>query len=114
MLTRDEMRAWLRSVWSGVRGASTRGGHPAPFPVEIAERLIRLFSFAGDVVLDPFAGTGTTTVAAMASGRNSVGADVDPGYVDMAERRARSEAAKQLLHPVGSVPHVASRCCSRS
>jgi site-specific DNA-methyltransferase (adenine-specific) len=51
-----------------VKGESTRKGHPAPFPVALAERLIRLFSFAGDTVLDPFAGTGTTALAAMACG----------------------------------------------
>jgi modification methylase len=58
MLTRDEMKTWQRSIWSDLRGASTRDGHPAPYPVELAERLIKLFSFAGDTILDPFAGAG--------------------------------------------------------
>jgi site-specific DNA-methyltransferase (adenine-specific) len=87
MLTRDEMKAWQRSIWSDVRGASTRDGHPAPFPVEVAERLIRLFSFAGDTVLDPFAGTGSTSQAAILSGRNSIANDIEPTYVEMARQR---------------------------
>lgn len=56
MLTKKEMKTWFRSIWSDLRGASTREGHPAPYPVELAERLIKMFSFAGDTVLDPFAG----------------------------------------------------------
>jgi site-specific DNA-methyltransferase (adenine-specific) len=87
MLTREEMRGWLRSYWSDIRGASTRDGHPAPYPVELAERLIRLFSFAGDVVLDPFIGTGTTILAAMKSGRNSLGCDIEPKYLRIAQSR---------------------------
>jgi site-specific DNA-methyltransferase (adenine-specific) len=87
MLTRDELQKWLRSFWTDVRGASTRDGHPAPFPVELAERLIRLFSFAGDTILDPFLGTGSTSIAAMAAGRNSVGVDIEPKYLAIARRR---------------------------
>lgn len=70
MLTREEMQSWLRSVWIDIRGASTRDGHPAPFPVELAERLIRMFSFGGDTVLDPFVGVGSTSQAALRVGRN--------------------------------------------
>src|SRR5712691_5390730 len=73
MLQRDEMATWMRPVWSDIRGASLRDGHPAPFPMELAERLIRMFSFAGDTVLDPFVGTGSTSVAAVHCGRNSIG-----------------------------------------
>src|SRR2546426_880936 len=62
MLTREEMQSWLRSSWTDIRGESTRKGHAAPFPQALAERLIKLFSFAGDTVLDPFAGTGTTAL----------------------------------------------------
>jgi DNA modification methylase len=72
MLQRDEMDAWMRPVWSDVRGASLRDGHPAPFPIEIAERLIRMFSFAGDTILDPFSGSGSTAVAAIRTGRHSI------------------------------------------
>lgn len=56
MLTRNEMQAWFRTFWADVKGASTRAGHPAPYPLELAERLIRMFSFAGDLILHPFVG----------------------------------------------------------
>ena len=69
MLTKDEMKSWLRSAWVDIKGESTRRGHPAPYPQSLAERLIKLFSFAGDTVLDPFVGTGTTNLAAVATGR---------------------------------------------
>ena len=95
MLTREEMQSWWRPVWMDIRGASTRKGHPAPYPSELAERLIRMFSFAGDLVLDPFAGTGSTSVAAVASGRNSVGVEIDPGYVDIARENIRKSTARR-------------------
>ena len=72
---------WFRQVWC-LGGASTRD-HPAPFPVALAERLIRMFSFAGDTVLDPFLGTGTTSVAAARCGRNSIGSEIDPEYFSL-------------------------------
>lgn len=83
MLTKEEMQAWWRSIWSDIKGASTRSGHPAPFPVEIAERLIRMFSFAGDTILDPFAGTGSANLAALASGRNSIGNEIEASYLKL-------------------------------
>ncbi|MGN6057074.1 MAG: DNA-methyltransferase [Sphingomicrobium sp.] len=89
MLTKAEMQAWWRSIWTDIRGASTRDGHPAPYPPVLAERLIRMFSFAGDTVLDPFAGTGSTAVGAVAAGRNSMSFDIEPSYVDLAERNIR-------------------------
>jgi modification methylase len=87
MLTREEMQSWQRSIWTDLRGASTRGGHPAPYPIELAERLIKLFSFAGDTVLDPFAGTGSTSQAAIIAGRNSIANEIEPAYVELARRR---------------------------
>lgn len=86
MLRKEEMQGWLRSEWTDIPGASTRE-HPAPYPVSIAERLIKLFSFAGDTVLDPFVGTGSTIVAAINAGRNSIGNDIEPQYLDIAKRR---------------------------
>ena len=94
MLTKGEMQAWWRSIWTDVKGASTRGGHPAPYPVDLAERLIRMFSFAGDTVLDPFAGTASTSLAALASGRNSIGNEIEDTYLKIAQKRL-SEASKQ-------------------
>jgi site-specific DNA-methyltransferase (adenine-specific) len=87
MLTKDEMNSWQRSIWTDLRGVSTRDGHPAPFPAELAERLIRLFSFAGDTILDPFAGTGSTSQAAMIAGRNSIANEIEPAYIEIARRR---------------------------
>jgi modification methylase len=97
MLTRDEMKAWLRTAWTDVRGESTKNGHPAPFPAEVAERLIRLFSFAGDTVLDPFIGTGSTSVAAVHAGRNSIGIDIERNYIHMAQRRVERAIAEELV-----------------
>lgn len=92
MLSKDEMQGWFRSFWSDIRGTSTRGGHPAPYPSELAERLIRMFSFAGDTVLDPFAGTGSTTLAAMQAGRNSIANELEPSYLKLAQQRIEREA----------------------
>jgi DNA modification methylase len=86
----DKHKVWFQQIWTGVTGASTKD-HPAPFPVELAERLIRMFSFVGDSVLDPFLGTGTTTVAALKTGRNSIGVEVDPDYLAFAETRIERE-----------------------
>jgi site-specific DNA-methyltransferase (adenine-specific) len=97
MLTKPEMQAWFRSSWVDVKGASTRDGHPAPYPIEIAERLIRMFSFAGDTVLDPFLGTGSTTIGAIRSGRNSIGIDLEPKYLKIARERILTEANQPRL-----------------
>jgi site-specific DNA-methyltransferase (adenine-specific) len=106
MLTKSEIQSWLRSVWTDVRGASTRDGHPAPYPVELAERLIRLFSFAGDTVLDPFCGTGSTALAALASGRNSISVEIEPKYLAYAARRTQAAADQYRL----SGPRSAEVC----
>src|SRR5260221_14544773 len=92
MLSKEEMQNWSRSFWTNVKGASTRDGHPAPYPAELAERLIRMFSFAGDIVLDPFLGTGSTTIAAIRAGRNSVGNEIEPKYLELARARIKAEA----------------------
>ena len=86
IISSENHKLWFQQIWSGVTGASTRG-HPAPYPEELATRLIRMFSFVGDTVLDPFMGTGTTTVAAAKWGRNSIGIELDPEYFTMSERR---------------------------
>src|SRR5438874_3316543 len=85
-------KQWFQQIWSGLTGASTRY-HPAPYPLELAERLIRMFSFVGDTVLDPFLGTGTTGIAAAKTGRNSVGFEVDEHYYDSASKRVVNETA---------------------
>ncbi|MDP6356437.1 MAG: site-specific DNA-methyltransferase [Planctomycetota bacterium] len=90
LISEENHRNWFQQIWSGVTGASTRN-HPAPYPLELAERLIRMFSFVGDTVLDPFSGTGTTVIAAAKWARNSIGVEVDPVYFDKAHVRIRDE-----------------------
>jgi modification methylase len=87
-LSKDEHAKWFRSFWMDIPGASTRD-HPAPFPTELAYRLIRMFSFIGDTVLDPFAGTCTTTIAAMKAQRNSLANELDPEYFRFGMERAK-------------------------
>lgn len=82
VIPQDLHHQWFQQIWR-INGASTKQ-HPAPFPRKLAERLIRMFSFVGDTVLDPFAGTGTTSVAAAEMGRNSIGIEIEPSYFDIA------------------------------
>lgn len=85
-------RRWFQQIWTGLPGASTRD-HPAPYPLELVQRLVRMFSFVGDTVLDPLVGTGTTSVAATRWGRHSHGIELDPSYFEQARRRLCSEAS---------------------
>ncbi len=85
MIEKDKFNEWFRQSWA-LTGASTRK-HPAPFPLELADRLIRMFSFVGDTVLDPFVGTGTTLLAAAQAGRNAIGVEIDPHYARLAKDR---------------------------
>ena len=90
MIAKDEYDKWFQQIWT-ITGAS-RKGHPAPYPQELAYRLIRMFSFWGDIVLDPFLGTGTTCAAAMQCSRNSIGVELDPMYCFMAQSRLEHES----------------------
>ncbi|HEY9171628.1 MAG TPA: site-specific DNA-methyltransferase [Verrucomicrobiae bacterium] len=89
MIPKDDFNEWFRQIWT-LTGASTKE-HPAPFPLELATRLVRMFSFHGDTVLDPFCGSGTTMLAAMKWERNSLGIEIDPDYCRMAARRILDE-----------------------
>jgi len=86
-IARDDFLEWTKSVWTFGPESAKRAGHPAPFPVELPHRLIQLYTFEGDVVLDPFMGTGATAVAAVRDGRRYVGYDVSPKYCALAEQR---------------------------
>lgn len=97
-ISKEDFLAWTLDVWEIRPEFAKRVGHPAPFPVELPRRLIELYTFRGDVVLDPFMGSGSTAVAAVQAGRRYVGYDTDAGYVELAEHRA-SEAA--LCQPAG-------------
>lgn len=86
----DEHQRMFRQLWDDIKGERQKD-HPAPYPAALAERLVRMFSFVGDTVLDPFAGTGSTAVAASSVGRNSVSIELEPEYVDIAEKRIKNE-----------------------
>lgn len=108
VISSENYQKWFQQIWNGVTGASTRE-HPAPYPDELAERLVRMFSFVGDTVLDPFMGTGTTTIAAARWARNSIGIEVDEHYFRLAQRRisaATSDlfgaASMQAIEPTRS------------
>jgi len=90
-LTNDEFVDVTRDVWRIDAESAKRVGHPAPFPVELPRRLIDLYTYRDDIVVDPFAGSGTTLVAAARTGRIGVGYDLDPGYVELAEQRLAAE-----------------------
>ncbi|MGH9064407.1 MAG: DNA methyltransferase, partial [Acidimicrobiales bacterium] len=90
-MTREDFMEDTLDVWEIPPESATRVGHPAPFPVELPSRLIELYTYRGDLVLDPFAGSGTTAVAAVRSGRHYVGYDLDESYIRLAEKRVGQE-----------------------
>jgi len=92
LISAENHKKWFQQIWAGLTGASTKH-HPAPYPIELAERLVRMFSFVADTVLDPFLGTGTTTVAAAKWGRNSVGFEVDAHYLQLAQKRIAQDTS---------------------
>ena len=92
-IDRDEFMAATLSIWEIPAESARRVGHPAPFPVALPRRFIELFTFEGDLVLDPFMGSGSTAVAAAESGRHYVGYELDPAYVALAERRVEAARA---------------------
>ena len=90
-INKKDFNNWFQQIWN-IPGASTRN-HPAPFPLELAIRIVKMFSFVGDTVLDPFCGTGTTMIASIRSGRNSIGVEIEPEYCRMAARQLKAEAS---------------------
>jgi site-specific DNA-methyltransferase (adenine-specific) len=91
-VTRDEFLEYTKSIWSFPTESAKRVGHPAPFPVELPYRLIQLYTFQGDVVLDPFCGSGTTCIAALRTNRHFIGVDNSEEYVELARKRIREES----------------------
>jgi site-specific DNA-methyltransferase (adenine-specific) len=94
-VTRDEFMNWTNGLWTFNGESKKKIGHPAPFPLELPKRCIKLFSYVGDTVLDPFMGSGTTLIAAGMLGRKGIGVDVDKGYCKLAQ--SRIENAPELL-----------------
>jgi site-specific DNA-methyltransferase (adenine-specific) len=91
LIDKADHARWFRSIWTDLPGATTRDGHPAPFPVELAYRLIRMFSFVGDTVLDPFVGSGSTTEAAIQAQRSSIGFEIETAYYEKLRSRFRQQ-----------------------
>jgi DNA modification methylase len=107
-ISRDEFLEATTDVWEIPAESATRVGHPAPFPVELPLRLIELFTYRGDLVLDPFVGSGTTAVAAVRAGRHYLGYDTDDGYVAVALARVAAEREVPARAPGGlQARHVA-------
>ena len=107
-LPTDEFMEATLDVWDMHAESARRVRHPAPFPVELPRRLIDLYTFEGDLVLDPFMGSGTTLVAAVLTERQPVGYDLDPGYVEVAKERVTSAMARVWRHrqPEGVQPEL--------
>jgi site-specific DNA-methyltransferase (adenine-specific) len=97
-ITRDEFITWTNGLWTFPGEVPKRVQHPAPFPLELPRRCIKLFSFVGDTVLDPFAGSGTTLLAALQTKRYAIGIDIDTTYCEVAKRRLQTYIAKELTH----------------
>ena len=86
-VSRDEFLEFTKSVWTFGPESAKRVGHPAPFPVELPRRLIQLYTYSGEIVLDPFMGTGATALAAVGSGRRYMGYELNEAYIERAAER---------------------------
>ncbi len=91
-ITKKEFMSWTNGLWTFSGESKKKIGHPAPFPVELPKRCIKLFTFVGDTVLDPFLGSGTTLIAAYLNNRKGIGVEVDKNYCELAIKRLRKEA----------------------
>jgi len=92
-ISKEEFIEWTNGLWT-FHGQNKKGagGHPAPFPIELPRRCIKLFSYVGDIVFDPFLGSGTTLIAAYLNNRKGIGVEVDKDYCDIAIKRLKNEA----------------------
>ena len=89
-ISKEQFMEWTKSIWTMNAESARRIGHPAPFPEELPYRLIQLYSFKGDIILDPFMGSGTTAVSALKTDRKFVGYEISKEYIDLAEKRIES------------------------
>jgi site-specific DNA-methyltransferase (adenine-specific) len=96
-ISKEEFLEWTKSVWTFPAVSARKIGHPAPFPEELPNRLIKLYSFKQDVVLDPFLGSGTTSLSAIKNGRNYVGYDTNKKYIELANKRVAEFANQTML-----------------
>lgn len=109
-IDKEDFQNWFSQIWE-MPGASTRNGHPAPFPLELATRLVKMFSFVGDVVLDPFSGSGTTMLAAINSDRNSIGIETEEYYCLSSIQRLDNSRSLFSTHTVSYVDLSRERDC---
>ncbi|HPO56661.1 MAG: site-specific DNA-methyltransferase [Ignavibacteriales bacterium] len=115
-ITKEQFMEWTKSIWTINAESARRIGHPAPFPEELPFRLIQLYSFVGDVILDPFMGSGTTAIAAIRSDRKFIGYDISKEYIKLAEKRTQpylqqivinfnlSKENKEKANNINSIP----------
>ncbi|MDR3234378.1 MAG: site-specific DNA-methyltransferase [Planctomycetaceae bacterium] len=96
-ITKEQFMEWTKSVWTMNAESARRIGHPAPFPEELPYRLLQLYSFTDDIILDPFMGSGTTAVAAIKNQRNFVGYDTNGDYIKLAYQRTATAAKENHL-----------------
>jgi DNA modification methylase len=96
-ISKEQFMEWTKSVWTMNPESAKKVGHPAPFPVELPYRLIQLYTYKGDIVLDPFMGSGSTAIAALKSERRFVGYEVDPNYIKLAEERIAQHKAQLTM-----------------
>lgn len=96
-IAKEEFLEWTKSVWTFPAVSARNIGHPAPFPEELPHRLIQLYTFKEDVVLDPFCGSGTTCLAALKDGRHYIGYDIEPEYVKLARQRIKIHSSQKTL-----------------
>ena len=96
-ITKEEFIEWTKSVWTINTESAKRIGHPAPFPEELPNRLIKLFSFTNDIVIDPFMGSGTTAIAAIKNNRNFVGYEINKEYINLANNRILNLKEKIII-----------------
>ena len=95
-ISKEEFIEWTKSIWTMNPESAKRIGHPAPFPEELPNRLIKLFSFTNDIVIDPFMGSGTTAIAAIKNSRNFVGYEINEEYINLANNRIENLKEKIL------------------
>lgn len=93
-IAKEDFMAWTKSVWQMNTESAKKVGHPAPYPIELPHRLIQLYTYTDDVILDPFMGSGSTALAALQAKRHFVGYDIDPDYVKLAENRIAAQRGK--------------------
>jgi site-specific DNA-methyltransferase (adenine-specific) len=95
-ISKEEFMEWTKSIWTMKAESARKIGHPAPFPEELPKRLIKLYSFTGDIVLDPFMGSATTAIASIKERRNFIGYETNEQYIELSNKRIETE--KQKLH----------------